>query len=76
MDYLKRKQADERLVSVVSLNDEAVTRDIVCRVGPVDAVLVALARNEKCPLLTDDQRLLSCCESAGQFEIQLMKNLL
>ncbi len=76
MDYLKRKRADEKLLALLSMHEDAFFSDIVCSLGPVDAGLVALAKNENCVLLTDDGRLLSRCDSTGSPEIKLVEYLL
>jgi predicted nucleic acid-binding protein len=76
MDYLKRKRADERLLALLSMREDAFFSDIVCSLGPVDAGLIALAKEENCVLLTDDSRLLSRCDSSGSPEIKLVEYLL
>jgi hypothetical protein len=75
MSYLQQKQVDEKLLALVSLREDVVTSDLVCSVGPVDAGLLALARLENCVLLTDDSRLLSCCDSKGKPNVELVANL-
>ena len=76
MDYLKQKRADEKLLALLTLSEDLFGCGLVCSVGPVDAGLVALARKENCVLLTDDRRLLSCCDGAGSPEIHLVEHLL
>lgn len=76
MDYLKQKRADEKLLALLSMHEDAFVSDIVCSLGPVDAGLVALAKDENCVLLTDDSRLLSRCDDTGSPEIKLVEYLL
>lgn len=76
MDYLQQKLADEKLLTLVSMREAVLTSDLVCSVGPVDAGLLTLAREENCVLLTDDARLLSSCDSEGKPNIELVANLL
>lgn len=76
MAYLTQKVADEKLLALVSMREDAFASDLVCSVGPVDAGLVTLARQENCVLLTDDGRLLSRCDSEGRPNIELVANLL
>lgn len=76
MAYLMHKGADEKLLALVSMREDVFTSDLVCSVGPVDAGLLTLAREENCVLLTDDSRLLSRCDSRGRPNIELVANLL
>ena len=76
MDYLRHKKADEKLLTLLALKEDHLACSLVCSVGPIDAGLVALARNEKCVLLTDDEPLLSCCDGVGNPEIHLVEYLL
>ncbi len=76
LDYLKRKRVDERLLTLLSMREDQFICDVVCSLGPADAGLLALARAEKCVLLTDDNRLFSWCDGDGAPEIGIVEHLL
>jgi len=76
MDFLSRKGLSERLVTLLSMREDDNSRRLICTVGPTDAGLVTLARQENCLLLTDDNRLFDCCDNDGKPEVVLARNLL
>jgi len=76
MDFLNRKGLSERLVTLLSMREDDDSRRLVCTVGPTDAGLVTLARQENCLLLTDDSRLFGCCDKDGKPKIELAQNFL
>lgn len=59
LEFLGRKNVEERLVALVAMHAQPVLRDAICLVGPTDTGLVDLARKEGCALFTDDRRTLA-----------------
>lgn len=76
MKFLSEKGLDERLVTLLGLYEQEDSRQMMCSLGPTDAGLVALARQENCALLTDDSGLLAWRGPDGRPEIVLVKNVL
>jgi predicted nucleic acid-binding protein len=59
MNWLKTKELDESLVSLMELHSHPVRRTWVCEIGPPDCGLIELAIRQNVPLLTDDRRTLA-----------------
>src|SRR5262249_37765084 len=75
MEFLTRKKMDERLITLSSIYENGFARGVACVHGPTDAGLVALARQEKCVLLTDDSRLYMWCNEQSDPEIELVEHI-
>ena len=58
VDWLRKKAFDERLVKLLDTWEAEPWPGLICRIGPVDAGLIKLAKQEGCHLLTDDGRTL------------------
>jgi hypothetical protein len=59
MQWLKTKQLDERLITLLAMHEEERLSDSICQIGPVDTGLIRLAQQEGCKLLTDDRKTLA-----------------
>lgn len=57
MRFFAEKNIDERGLSLQTLYHDELFQKIVCSLGPTDAGLLFLARQEACELLTDDARM-------------------
>ena len=58
-DYLTGKNVDERLLSLIEICGSDRGRESLRAIGPTDSGLIELALQEKCVLLTDDERTLA-----------------
>ena len=78
MSFLRMKKLDERLISLLDMSEKGGLREAVCAMGPTDAGLVELARQEGegCTLLTDDERTLARHAWDLGIDCRLMKNLI
>ena len=63
--FLRLQSFDERLVRLLEMSNQASMQEAVYRIGPSDAGLIALARSENCPILTDDRTLASLAWKNG-----------
>lgn len=74
MDFLQRKRLDERaalrLLDMHRLED---LRDAVYKAGPTDVGLIELAREERCTLLTNDERTLASMAWELGFDCRLVQ---
>ena len=71
---LTSKSIDERLVRLLDMPDETLEA-VVPIIGPTDAGLIELAKNEHCVLLTDDGRELAHFAKAADVRFYLVRNL-
>jgi hypothetical protein len=76
MKFLSEKKLDERLITLRALYEQEDSRRMVCGLGPTDAGLLVLARQEDCVLLTDDSGLFPWRGPDGKPEIELVENVL
>ena len=72
MEYLSRKSFAEKQVTLLDLYQAEPFKNIACNLGPTDAGLIYLARQEACELLTHDERMLAWQPADGQPLITLI----
>jgi hypothetical protein len=73
MDWLTRKNLDERLLRFLDMKGQT---ESVCMIGPTDTGLIELARREGCVLLTDDERSLAWRAWGQGVKCQLVEKLI
>ncbi|MFN2452585.1 MAG: PIN domain-containing protein [Pyrinomonadaceae bacterium] len=76
MSLLERINIDERLLSLRDMYASEKLRELVCIIGSTDTGLIELARQERCTLLTDDERTLNRYARILRIDCRLVKNLL
>jgi len=76
LDFFRRHQIREELVSLSDLEKNEGTRKLVCQLGPTDAGLMVLADREECFLLTNDDRWYSWQSVFRNLEVRLIKHML
>ncbi len=60
MEFLERQGLDERVsIRLLDMRQREDLRDAVYEVGPTDVGLIELVREERCTLLTNDERTLA-----------------
>ncbi len=76
MFLLKRMSIDEKLLRLNDMHASEELKELVCLIGPTDTGLIALARQEGCVLLTDDERTLERYARALGIDCRLIRNSL
>ena len=73
MGFFEEKKLDERSIPVRALHQDGLFQKIACELGPTDAGLLLLARQESCELLTDDEQMFQWQPADGNPAIRLIQ---
>ncbi len=74
VDFFAEQTLDERCITLLEISQNGYQR-IIGALGPTDAGLISLARQESCDLLTDDEKMGPWLGSDNKSQLQLIYKL-